>query len=358
MAQQHHSPNHDSVQTFSAAIGNDTTAVPVDLSGWFSGDPKAMDAVARNVDNACCGSGFLAVTGHGVPLELMQRMLEVSQAFFDLPVKDKMRCHVGDAAANRGYAPFESEALSYSLGVDSEPDLFEAFNIGRDQVPAGSSAEVAKTYFSPNVWPEAPADMRDVYLAYWDACEELGHTLSEVFARALGLPAGFFAPFLDRTPSVMRANHYRRMPGHSPSPSQLRMGAHSDYGSMTILLADRVPGLQMRDQNGTFHDVIPPEDGFLVNLGDLLAEWTNDRWRSTVHRVVPPPPDAEGAARRRSVAWFQQPNHDAVIKVLDVCCDEDNPPRYPETTSGEHLMAKLMGPRVGAEVNVDEAFLT
>ena len=357
MDQQQHAPNDVSVQTSSATI-DDTTAAPVDLSGWFTGDLAEMDAVAAAVDAACMSSGFLAVTGHGVPLELMQRMLDVSQEFFDMPVDDKMRYFMNDAAANRGYAPFESEALSYSLGIDSEPDLFEAFNMGREQVPTGSSADVAKTYFSPNVWPDTPADMRDVYLAYWDACEQLGHTLSEVFARALGLPAGFFAPFLDRTPSVMRANHYRRMPGHSPSPSQLRMGAHSDYGSMTILLADRVQGLQMRDHSGAFHDVIPPVDGFLVNLGDLLAEWTNDRWRSTVHRVVPPPADATGAARRRSVAWFQQPNHDAVIKVLDVCCDEDNPARYPETTSGEHLMAKLMGPRAGADVDVNEAFLT
>ena len=135
------------------------------------------------------------------------------------------------------------------------------------------------------------------------------------------------------------------------------MGAHSDYGSLTILLADPVPGLQIRDRQGEFHDVLPPEGGLLVNLGDLLAEWTNDRWHSTVHRVVPPPPDSHGEARRRSIAWFQQPNHDAVIEVLDVCCDEDNPPKYPKTTSGEHLMNKLMGPRAGHDVTVDEAFL-
>lgn len=161
-------------------------------------------------------------------------------------------------------------------------------------------AEVAKAYFSPNVWPESPAEMRDVYLAYWDECEQLGSTLCEVFARSLGLPAGYFEPLLDRAPSVMLANHYQRKSGHTPSPDQLRIGAHSDYGSLTILLADRVLGLQMLDANGTFHDVIPPVDGFLVNLGDLLAEWTNDRWRSTVHRVVPPPADETGAARRRS----------------------------------------------------------
>ncbi len=339
------------------ALRDESVAAPIDLTGWFTGDPTEMDAVAAAVDEACATSGFLSVTGHGVPLELMERMLDVSQEFFELSIEEKLEHRLDDVAANRGYAPFESEALSYSLGVDSEPDLFEAFNVGRDVVPDGITEEAAKTYFSPNVWPDTPADMRATYLAYWDACEDLGRTLCAIFARSLGLPLDHFEPYLDRTPSVMRANNYVRKAGHQPSPTQLRMGAHSDYGSLTILLADRVQGLQMRDRAGEFHDVIPPEGGFLVNLGDLLAEWTNDRWRSTVHRVVPPPAEITGEARRRSVAWFQQPNHDAVIRVLDVCCDDDNPPRYPETTSGEHLMAKLMGPRAGQDVEVDDAFL-
>ena len=285
-------------------------------------------------------------------------MLDVSGAFFDLPTDEKLRYFADEAAANRGYAPYESEALSYSLGVESEPDLFEAFNVGRETVPSGVDHDAATIYFAPNIWPEQPAAMRDTYLEYWDACEQLGFTLCEVFARALGLPARYFDPFIDKGPSVIRANNYQRRSDHpAPGPNQLRMGAHSDYGSLTILLADPVPGLQIRDSRGTFHDVIPPADGFLVNLGDLLAEWTNDRWRSTVHRVVPPPADTPGEFRRRSVAWFQQPNHDAVIEVLDVCCDEDNPPRYPPTTAGEHLMSKLLGPRAGHDVDVDDAFL-
>jgi isopenicillin N synthase-like dioxygenase len=335
----------------------DGMAVPIDLSGWFTGDPDEMNRIAAEVDEACSTSGFLSITGHQVPRELMDQMLDVSQAFFDLPVDEKLGYQLEDVAANRGYAPFESEALSYSLGQESEPDLFEAFNVGREVVPGGVSETAARTYFSPNVWPDSPTDMRDVYLRYWDACEQLGHVLCEVFARALGLPARFFEPYLDRTPSVMRANNYQRRSGHEPTATQLRMGAHSDYGSLTILLADPVPGLQIRDRDGTFHNVIPQPGAFLVNLGDLLAEWTNDRWRSTVHRVVPPPATELGPARRRSVAWFQQPNHDAVIRVLDVCCDADNPPRYPETTSGEHLMAKLMGPRAGKDVAVDDAFM-
>jgi isopenicillin N synthase-like dioxygenase len=146
---------------------------------------------------------------------------------------------------------------------------------------------------------------------------------------------------------VMRANHYRRRDGGPPiADGQMRMGAHTDYGSITVLLADAVPGLQLRDDAGRWHDVLPPEGGFLVNIGDLLGEWSNDRWRSTMHRVVPPPVDVPGPRRRRSIAWFQQPNWDAVIECLPTCCDATNPARYPAVTSGEHLMAKLMGPRL------------
>ena len=336
----------------------DAEAVPVDLSGWSVGGDAVRDAIAAAVDRACSSSGFLALTGHGVDPTVMEQVLEVSTAFFDLPLETKRRVMVDDKVANRGYAAFGTEALAYSRGIESEPDMFEAFNIGCETVPAGVSAVARAQFFAPNVWPDEPVGLRSTYLEYFAECAQLSRTLCQVFARALGLEEHFFVDVHDRAPSVMRANNYERRPEHpEPSPDQLRMGAHSDYGSFTILMADPVPGLQILGTRGEWHDVLPPAGGFLVNLGDLLAEWTNDRWRSTVHRVVPPPQGTIGPFRRRSIAWFQQPNHDAVIEVLDVCCDDDNPPRYPPTTSGDHLLAKLMGPRSGAVSDVDATFL-
>lgn len=332
-------------------------AVPVDLEPWFEGSRADGDRVAAAVDAACRETGFLAVRGHRVDLVLLDDMMQTCTAFFAQPLETKLRSRTDDLVGNRGYAPPESEALSYSLGVDSPPDLFEAFNAGPPAAPRGVGPEDAARFFAPNVWPDQPTGMRSVWERYWRACADLGDVLTDVFARALGLPDGWFRPLLSRQPSVIRANNYeRRADAEPPRPGQMRMGAHSDYGSITILLADRVPGLQIRDDEGVWHDVLPPEDGFLVNLGDLLAEWTNDRWRSTVHRVVPPPAGA-GAARRRSIAWFQQPNHDAVIEVLDVCTSDDDPARYPPTTAGAHLVAKLMGPRTRSRVDVDDAFL-
>ena len=331
--------------------------VPVDISPWYSGDPAARTQVAREIDTACSSSGFLSITGHRIDQSVIDDMFEITTGFFQRDFPHKMQFHLDDAAANRGYAPLGSEALSYSLGIESPPDQFEAFNIGREIPPADATDDERTAYFSPNVWPDD--HFRDVWLRYWDACESLSLDLVDMFALALDLPAGYFRPFVDESISVMRANWYNRYPDAAPlEEGTLRMGAHSDYGSLTILAADSVPGLQIRDDDGGWHDVLPPANGFLVNLGDLLAEWTNDRWKATIHRVVPPPADQAGAFRRRSIAWFQQPNHDALIEVLPTCVTADNPARYEPITSGAHLMAKLVGPRTKENTGeIQEQFL-
>ncbi|HSP28900.1 MAG TPA: 2OG-Fe(II) oxygenase family protein [Ilumatobacteraceae bacterium] len=323
---------------------------PIDLRPFREGSDVERRRLAEQFDRAARTSGFLSISGHGVDPELAAEMLDVTAAFFDLDPADKMTYFVEDRAANRGYAPEGSEALAYSLGEQDLPtDLFEAFNCGLEL----SDAQLADPYyaarrdtlFAPNVWP-SPL-FRATWLGYLAAVDRVANDVMSVAALALGMPADHFEPYLDKGPTVMRANNYqRRSHADEPKPDQMRMGAHTDYGSITVLLADPVPGLQICDDAGRWHDVVPSGDSFIVNVGDLLAEWSNDRWRSTLHRVVPPNPGSAGPVRRRSVAWFQQPNWDAVIECLPTCCDDSNPPRYAPVTSGDHLMAKLMGPRL------------
>jgi isopenicillin N synthase-like dioxygenase len=325
---------------------------PIDLRPFRDGSDADRRSVAAAFDHAARTTGFFSVTGHGVDPILIHEMLDVTAAFFDLPVEETMRHYLDDRTANRGYAPEGSEALAYSLGERDLPtDLFEAFNVGceltDEQLADPYYSSVRDRYFSPNVWPSVPAGMRDTWLAYFEAVDTVANDVMSAAAVALGMPADHFVPYLDKGPTVMRANNYQRRAGApDPMPGQMRMGAHTDYGSITVLLADAVPGLQICDDVGVWHDVLPPEGSLIVNLGDLLAEWSNDRWRSTLHRVVPPPPGDGGPVRRRSIAWFQQPNWDAVIECLPTCSDESNPPRYAPVTSGEHLLAKLMGPRL------------
>lgn len=323
---------------------------PIDLRPFREGSDEDRRRVAAQFDHAARTSGFFSITGHGTDQELIEDMLEVTATFFDLPVEEKMAFFVEDRSANRGYAPEGSEALAYSLGERDLPtDLFEAFNAGLEL----TGAQLADPYyasrqhdlFAPNVWPSDA--MRSTWLTYLEAVDRVANEVMSAAAVALGMPADHFVPYLDKGPTVMRANNYqRRCDAPDPIVGQMRMGAHTDYGSITVLLADPVAGLQIRDDAGTWHDVMPAPGSLIVNLGDLLAEWSNDRWRSTLHRVVPPPASQEGPVRRRSVAWFQQPNWDAVIECLPSCSDESNPPRYAPVTSGEHLMAKLMGPRL------------
>jgi isopenicillin N synthase-like dioxygenase len=275
-------------------------------------------------------------------------MVGASDEFFALPTEVKKQCVPPDPSINRGYAARGTEALSYSIGRDAPPDLFEAFNIGDDEADYSDPFYAAQRdgAFAPNIWPHAPAQFRSALTDYFRSARDVALMLTDVFAVALGLPDGWFAPFVDRSTTTMRTIRYERRSGEDdPLPGQQRMGAHTDYGIVTVLWAEAVAGLQIVAPGGEWIDVVPAADALVINLGDLTAQWTNDRWRSTVHRVVPPTA-ADGAAVRRSAAFFFDGNWDAVIECLPTCTTAADPPRYPPVTAGQHLVAKLMGPRL------------
>lgn len=321
----------------------------IDLAAWRSGDAGRVAQLAAAVDEACRTVGFMQVVGHGIAPERISAMLSAADDFFARPLADKLASLPAHPGINRGYAAMGSEALAYSLGVEpARPDLFEAFNVGPDDVDRSDPfyRDDPFGFFAENVWPEQPAELRPATVAYFEEARRVALELTDVFAAALGLPDRWFRPHVDRSTVTMRIIHYERRPEDpAPAPEQMRMGAHTDYGIVTVLYADPVPGLQILGPDGAWCDVLPEPGALLVNLGDLTAQWTNDRWRSTLHRVVPPPVDATGSALRRSVAFFFDGNHDAVVEALPTCVDEAHPARYPPVRAGEHLMAKVLGPR-------------
>ena len=324
------------------------TEIPViDIARWWGTDAGRLD-LGKEVDSAARQFGFFQITGHRLPQDRIDAMVAASTEFFSLPAEIKSRCTPSDPTINRGYAARGTEALSYSIGRDAPPDLFEAFNIGEDRVDYSDPFYAAERdgAFAANIWPQWPADLRPALVNYFESARQLAMTLTEVFAVALGLPPGWFTPFVDRSTTTMRTIRYERRSGESnPLPGQQRMGAHTDYGIVTVLWAEPVAGLQIVAPDGGWIDVIPAADALVINLGDLTAQWTNDQWRSTVHRVVPPTA-VDGAAVRRSAAFFLDGNWDAVIECLPTCTSDDVPPRYAPVTAGEHLKAKLMGPRL------------
>lgn len=317
---------------------------PVDLEPFRLGDADQRAEVARQLDEACRATGFLVLTGHGVPASVVDRWLEASSAFFALPLAEKRRWIVADPTANCGYTELGQEALAYTLGEATPPDLFEALTFGREDA-VGPSFDAMRAYFHPNVWPDQPVGLRDAYLAYEAHLREVSHTVLRVMELALDLPADWLVDRNRDAVITTRSINYERAPGSpEPEPGQMRLGAHTDYGVLTLLAADDVPGLEVR-RDGVWHPVSPAPGTFIGNIGDLLARWTNDRWQSTLHRVVPPPADADGAARRRSVARFMDGDPSLTVECIPSCVTADRPARYAPVNAGEWLLAKIVGGR-------------
>jgi len=315
---------------------------PLDLPCVDLASPDAPDLAAK----ACAELGFFEITGHGVSQEVIDEAFEALDAFFALPLEEKLRWRPPAREIDRGYAPMGSEGFAYSLGQETPADLVEAFVAGCDSPPAGElPQEVLESFFAPNIWPERPAGMREALLGYFDQARAVAHKVTRVLAVALGLPEDFFEEFTDHSTDTLRLNHYNPPPGLEPLPGQMRLGAHTDYGVVTVLAADPVPGLEILGPHGEWLGVVPNPGRLLVNLGDLMAQWTNDRWRSTLHRVVPTDLEGRPVARRRSIATFHDGNYDAVVACLPTCQGPDEPPRYPPVVAGAHLRAKFVGPR-------------
>ncbi|MGY1802338.1 isopenicillin N synthase family dioxygenase [Blastococcus sp. SYSU D00922] len=319
----------------------------VDLSPYVgAGTPAERAATAAAFDEAARTVGFVQVVGHGVPTEITDAFAAALDQFFGLPL-DVKKAYRTPPEVNRGYAPPKTESLSLSLGLapsNRMHDFFEAFNIGA-AVSDYPGVDLPETDYAENVWPAEATDFRAAVSAYFDEAGRVARTLTTMFADALGLPAGFFAGYTDHSLDVLRMNNYALEPGTVDLDGDLTgMGEHTDYGIVTVLWADQVAGLQVLGRDGGWHDVMPADGALLINLGDLMARWTNERWMSTLHRVKPPIVDGS-IQRRRSAAFFHDGNIDAVIETLPTCVGSGSP--YPPITVGEHIRAKLAGSRAG-----------
>jgi len=318
-------------------------AFPIfDLEAFQRADDDSKRALGRDVDLICRSTGFLAVGNHGVAQPVIDAAWEAAGAFFSLPGEMKRKAAAPYAGYPYGYLGPETEALAKSRGVDTPPDLKESFNGGPEAVPDGISDPDALGFcYAETIWPDAPPDFERAWRAYYRAMEDLAERIMRVFAVALGLPEDYFGPFIDRPISALRALNY---PAQSvvPKPGQLRAGAHTDYGSLTILLPQAGSrGLEILSASGEWRPVPAVPGAFVINIGDLMARWTNDRWVSTLHRVVNPPPQEGGPERRQSFAFFHQPNWDAEIRCLESCLEPGASARYEPVLSGPYLMSKF-----------------
>ena len=295
--------------------------------------------IAKEVARTCEETGFLVVAGHGFPLALLERAQRELFAFFDLPAEAKNRWHPSGPAKQRGYHGFATRGLAYTLGEQTPPDLRESVFLGPvdDHRAHYAALPEAATSYAPNLIPDVlEATLVPLYREY----ERLARVMMRVFAAALALPEGYFDGTLDRHFSIMSC-HYYPVLDKPPLPGQLRTGAHTDYGAMTILAAtDAEGGLEVRLRDGSWAGVSPRPGEFVVNLGDMMARWTNERWASTLHRVVNPPLGV-ARSRRLSIGMFVHPNYDQRIECVPTCLAAGEKARYPAITAGEHIKRKI-----------------
>lgn len=318
------------------------TAFPVfNLSDFERSDADGRIRHGSEVDRICRETGFLAIAGHGVPDAVIDAAWNAAREFFDLAAEEKQRVRAPYPGYPYGYLGPETEALAKSRGEETPPDLKESFNGGPLAVPDGlDDAQALSFCYAETIWPQKPAQFRDAWTAYYAAMEDLAARIMRVFAVALHLPEDAFASTIDKPISALRALNYPEQ-AVAPKAGQLRAGAHTDYGSLTILLPQAGSGgLQILHPSGDWVDVPPVPGAFVINIGDLMARWTNDRWVSTLHRVVNPEGEA-ARARRQSFAFFHQPNWHQEIACLPTCLAPGEAPKYEPVLSGPYLMSKF-----------------
>jgi len=303
-------------------------ALPVIDLSLLEGTEEQRQTLAHSLDDACLHTGFFYVSEHGIPNELIERVFRDSRALFDLPEAHKEAIHKARSRANRGYEPLKGQTLE----PGSPPDLKEGFYIGEELDDSDPRVKAGRFNQGPNQWPEGLPGFQETMTEYFEAMNDLSARIMQALALSLGLSPKFFDDFCQQPLSTLRLLHYPPQPAN-PAPGEKGCGAHTDFGGITILLLDDKPGLQVWDARGEhWLDAKPIPGTFVVNLGDMIARWTNDRYRSTLHRVV-----NTSGEERYSVPFFYSGNPDHQVTCLPACLTEGDQPHYPPTTVEAHL---------------------
>jgi isopenicillin N synthase-like dioxygenase len=291
----------------------------------FERDRHQAAGIKEAVQRALTESGFMYIKGYAMDSALIGQAFAASRGFFDQPRAVKDLFGYTDIGDNFGYQGIEVE----SLDPAGMPDLKETFTMRNALAVA----------MHPARWPDA--DFRTTALAVYEAALSAAYGIMRILAACLELPAEFFTERHRGENVTLRFLHY---PANLQVKSfaQLGAGAHTDYGSITLLFQDDVGGLELRDANGEWRLAPPVPDAVLINTGDLMERWTNGRFRSTAHRVRP----ISGNRDRYSLALFVDPDAAVEIDCIASCTNAEQPARYPRVTAGEHIRQKIAATHV------------
>lgn len=308
----------------------ETASLPIiDVADLASSDPARRAAVGKALRAACLDKGFFYCAGHGIPQGLLDAAFAETRALFDLPDAQKDALDKSNSRCNRGYETLGGQTLE----PGAMPDRKEGYYIGVELPESDPRVAAGRFNRGPNIWPADLPGFQPTMRAYFAALSGLGETLMRGIALSLDLPEDSFDGYCHDPLATLRLLHYP--PARPDAPEERGAGAHTDFGGLTILMQDDNGGLQVFDaaSDGWIHaDPIPGT--FVVNLGDMIARWTNDRYRSTLHRVI-----NTSGRERYSIPFFYVGNPDYEVRCISTCLDAGETPKYPAVTVEDHLQS-------------------
>jgi isopenicillin N synthase-like dioxygenase len=320
----------------------------IDFAPLAGTNDTAKDRIAKEVHDACRDVGFLTIVNHPVPPAKIREIFRQSARFFALPLEAKMKAYMGNSNLFRGYLPMDEPGrqkayrgkaiegfqphLDPARMKARKPHKNEAFQISVELPPGDPDVVAGKPLHGHNQWPEDLPGFKDAVLDYHTTMTEFTALMASVFARGLKLPPDYFAQFYKKPLIQVRLLHYLSQ----DQQAALEGGdsrAHQDAGGFTMLQQDDCGGLEIKSKSGEWLIVPPVENAFVVNIGDSMRMWTNNRFASTLHRVV-----NHYGRERYSVGVFANPDYDTVIRPLSTCVDAEHPATFDSMQSGEALL--------------------
>ncbi len=303
----------------------------VNLADFLSEDPKRKHKFVEEIGKAYEEIGFVSLKNHFLSDVLVDELYKEVKAFFALPLEDKKKYEREELGGQRGYVSFGKE---HAKGK-KEGDLKEFWHFGQEP---DAEAKLVDSY-PENIQVEELKDFNKTGMEAYRMLEKTGIYVLRALALYLGLDEFYFDHWASNGNSILRPIHY---PPITQEPEgAVRAGAHGDINLITLLMGASTGGLQVLRKDGQWIDAIPQEDELVINVGDMLERHTNNKLRSTIHRVVNPPRE-EWDKPRYSIPFFMHPRSDMKLNCLDVCVDEEHPKAFEDITAGEFLYQRLV----------------
>ena len=305
----------------------------IDISPLYQNDPAGKRKVANAIDNACQHSGFFYIKGHPISAERIHTMRTLAQDFFALPMAEKQAIAIRLSNNHRGYG----ETAAEQLNPTQPGDWKESFDMGLNLAPDHPLIGPQRPLYGPNQYPQTLAGFQHTMETHYRDMLTLGKKILSALALALNINEDFFDDKFEHPLSVLRFLHYPPRPAVTDANGKqvipVGAGSHTDYGCITILWQDEIGGLQVQDVNGHWIDAPPIADTFVINIGNMMARWSNDRYKSTPHRVYSP-----SGAERYSIPFFVEPDFDTDVSCLPNCCAAGETPKYAPISAGDWMI--------------------